>query len=79
MSLAKELARYNIRVNSVVPGLLDDGVGKMVPEKEMKEYMNYCSAGRPGKPGEVAEVVLFVASPKASYMNAQNIYVDGGI
>jgi NAD(P)-dependent dehydrogenase (short-subunit alcohol dehydrogenase family) len=79
LSLAKELARYNIRVNSVVPGLLDDGVGKMVPEKEMKEYINYCSAGRPGKPGEVAEVVLFVASPKASYMNAQNIFVDGGI
>ena len=33
LSLAKELARYNVRVNSVVPGLLDDGVGKMVPEK----------------------------------------------
>ncbi len=79
LSLAKELARYNVRVNSVVPGLLDDGVGKMVPEKEMKEYMNYCAAGRPGRTEEVAEVVLFVASPGASYVNAQNIFVDGGI
>ncbi|MFA6567040.1 MAG: SDR family oxidoreductase [Victivallales bacterium] len=79
LSLAKELSRYNIRVNSVVPGLLDEGVGKMVPEKEMKEYMNYCTAGRPGKTGEVAEVVFFLASPCASYVNAQNIFVDGGI
>lgn len=79
LSLAKELARYGIRVNSVVPGLLDAGVGRMVPEKEMAEYVNYCAAGRPGKPAEVAEVVAFLASDAASYVNAQQIFVDGGI
>jgi 3-oxoacyl-[acyl-carrier protein] reductase len=78
-SLAKELSRYNIRVNSVVPGLLSDGVGRMVPEKEVAEYVRYCSAGRPGTPDEVAEVVVFIASEKAQYINAQNIFVDGGI
>ena len=78
-SLAKELSRYNIRVNSVVPGLLDDGVGKMVPEKELAEYVRYCTAGRPGKTAEAAEVVAFMASERASYMNAQNVFVDGGI
>lgn len=79
LALAKELARYNIRVNSVVPGLLEEGVGRMVPEKERGEYLNYCAAGRPGKMSEVAEVVAFLASEKASYMNAQNVFVDGGI
>ena len=79
LSLAKELARYNIRVNSVVPGLLDEGVGKMVPDKERAEYLNYCAAGRAGKTSEVAEVAVFLASDKASYMNAQNVFVDGGI
>jgi 3-oxoacyl-[acyl-carrier protein] reductase len=79
ISLAKELARYNIRVVSVVPGLLDEGVGKMVPEKELAEYVRYCAAGRPGKTDEVAEVVAFVASDGASYINAQDIFVDGGI
>lgn len=79
LSLAKELARYNIRVNSVVPGLLEEGVGQMVPEKELKEYISYCTAARPGKTSEVAEVIGFLASDKASYMNAQNIFVDGGI
>ena len=79
LSLASELSRYNIRVNSVVPGLLDEGVGKMVPEKELAEYIHYCAAGRPGKTEEVAEVVAFLASDRARYINAQNIFVDGGI
>jgi len=79
VSLAKELSRYNIRVNSVVPGLLDDGVGRMVPEKELAEYIRYCAAGRPGKTLEAAEVVVFLASDRAAYINAQNIFVDGGI
>jgi NAD(P)-dependent dehydrogenase (short-subunit alcohol dehydrogenase family) len=79
LSLAKELARYGIRVNSVVPGLLDAGVGRMVPEKEMAEYVRYCAAGRAGKPEEVAEVVAFLASDAASYVNAQQIFVDGGM
>ena len=79
LALAKEFSRYNIRVNSVVPGLLEEGVGKMVPEKELAEYVRYCTAGRPGRPEEAAAVVAFLASDAASYVNAQNIFVDGGI
>src|SRR5512146_922418 len=47
ISLAKEMARYGIRVNAIVPGLLDGGVGRMVPEKQAAEYMKYCAAARP--------------------------------
>ncbi|MFA6093477.1 MAG: SDR family oxidoreductase [Elusimicrobiota bacterium] len=79
LSLAKELSRYGIRVNEVVPGLLSEGVGRLVPEKEMTEYVQYCTAGRPGTPQEVAEVVSFLASDKAGYINAQSVFVDGGI
>jgi NAD(P)-dependent dehydrogenase (short-subunit alcohol dehydrogenase family) len=78
LSLAKELSRYNIRVNEVVPGLLSKGVGELVPEKERAEYLRYCAAGRPGEPGEIAEVVAFLASEKAQYINAQRVFVDGG-
>jgi len=78
-SLAREFAPFNIRVNSIVPGLLEDGVGRMVPEKELKEYENYCTTGRIGKMDEVANVIVFTASGKASYVNGQNIFVDGGI
>jgi NAD(P)-dependent dehydrogenase (short-subunit alcohol dehydrogenase family) len=79
LALAGELSRYKIRVNSVVPGLLEAGVGRMVPEKEMADYLRHCAAGRPGKMDEVAEVVAFLSSDAAGYVNAQNIFVDGGI
>lgn len=79
LALARELARYHIRVNEVVPGLLSKGVGTLVPEKEMAEYVRYCTAGRAGEPEEVAEVVAFLASDKATYINGQSIFVDGGI
>lgn len=79
LSLAREMARYNIRVNEVVPGLLSDGVGRMVPEAELKEYLKYCTAGRPGNPAEVAELVEFLLSDRAGYINAQSIGINGGI
>ena len=79
LALAKELARYGIRVNSVVPGLLEGGVGRLVPEKELADYARHCAAGRPGRAAEVAEVVAFVASEAAGYLNGQNVFVDGGL
>ncbi len=78
-SLAKELGRYNVRVNSVVPGLIDGGVSVKVPEKQQQQYINYCSLSRLGTPEEVANVIAFVASEKSAYMNGQRVFVDGGI
>lgn len=79
IALAKELARYNIRVNTVVPGMLTGGVGLNVPEKQYNEYMKYCAAGRPGKPEEVADYIAFLASDRAAYINAQSLIIDGGL
>jgi len=79
LALAKELARYGIRVVEVVPGLLSRGVGAMVPKKELEEYVRYCAAGRPGEPEEVAEVIAFLASDRAAYINGRSYFVDGGI
>jgi NAD(P)-dependent dehydrogenase (short-subunit alcohol dehydrogenase family) len=50
-----------------------------VPEKEYQEYIHYCAAGRPGRMEEVAELVCFLASDRAGYINAQNIIIDGGL
>jgi 3-oxoacyl-[acyl-carrier protein] reductase len=79
LSLARELARYQVRVNAVVPGLLTDGVSRQVPGDQQADYEKHCTLGRAGTPEEVAELVAFLASDRASYINAQAIHVDGGI
>ncbi|MBI6546516.1 MAG: 3-oxoacyl-ACP reductase FabG [Cyanobacteria bacterium NC_groundwater_1444_Ag_S-0.65um_54_12] len=78
-SLAKELCRYGIRVNAVSPGFVDVGVGTNLTESQRREYVKYCSLGRSGKAEEVAELVVFLASEQSSFINAQNIVIDGGL
>ena len=79
VSLAKELARYGIRVNALVPGLIEGGIGSNVNQRQLAEYNRYCALGRPGKPEEVAELAAFLISERASYLNAQGVVLDGGL
>jgi 3-oxoacyl-[acyl-carrier protein] reductase len=79
IALARELGRYAIRVNAVVPGMLSEGVSVNVPAKQQEEYKQYCALSRVGTPEEVAELVAFLASDRSSYINGQSILVDGGI
>jgi 3-oxoacyl-[acyl-carrier protein] reductase len=79
MALARELGRYNIRVNAVVPGMLDGGVSVNIPTKQQEQYKQHCAMSRAGSCEEVAELVAFLASDRSSYINAQLIHVDGGI
>lgn len=78
-SLANEFKRFGIRVNSVVPGLIEGGISKAIPDEQREDFISHCAVGRPGTAREVAEVVCFLASDRSSYINAQNIFVDGGI
>lgn len=79
LALAAELKRFNIRVNNVVPGLLEGGVSKGVPDDLIEMFVRHNAVGRTGTARDIAETVCFVASDKAGYINAQNIFVDGGI
>ncbi|MCL2701775.1 MAG: SDR family oxidoreductase [Phycisphaerae bacterium] len=79
LSLAGELGRYNIRVNAIVPGMLTGGVSVNIPTKQQEKYKDFCSLSRAGEPEEVAELAAFLASDRSSYINAQAIFVDGGI
>ncbi|MFZ5952543.1 MAG: SDR family NAD(P)-dependent oxidoreductase [Candidatus Rifleibacteriota bacterium] len=78
-SLTAELKKFKIRVNSVIPGLLEGGVAKGVPDDLREDFIKHCAAGRAGKANDVAELVAFISSDRASYINGQNITVDGGI
>jgi 3-oxoacyl-[acyl-carrier protein] reductase len=77
--LARELAKYNIRVNSVAPGIVDTDMGAQIAEKLRKEVVSKVILGRVGKPEEIANVVAFLASSLSNYMTGQVIRVDGGM
>jgi 3-oxoacyl-[acyl-carrier protein] reductase len=59
--------------------MLTDGVSVNVPEKQQEEYKQYCALSRVGTPEEVGELIAFLASDRAGYINGQAIHVDGGI
>ena len=78
-SAAKELAPYNIRVNSIAPGFIDtDMVMTLSPEK-YKERMDSIKMKRIGTTEDVANCALFLASDLSSYITGQVIGVDGGM
>ncbi|MEE2640156.1 MAG: 3-oxoacyl-ACP reductase family protein [Planctomycetota bacterium] len=76
--LSKELARRNIMVNAVAPGVIQTEMGESIPEENRKWMLSQVPLGRFGEPGEVASVVLFLASDLASYVSGQTIHVNGG-
>jgi NAD(P)-dependent dehydrogenase (short-subunit alcohol dehydrogenase family) len=78
-ALAKELARYGIRVLCLAPGLLEDGIGKNVPDYSLADYLKHCSLGRVGTFAEVAEFAAFLVSDLNTYMNGETIVMDGGL
>ena len=78
-ALAAELKRFNIRVNTVIPGMMEGGVAKGVPDDLRADFLKHNTRGRAGTAEDVAEFVCFLASDKSSYINGQHIAVDGGI
>jgi 3-oxoacyl-[acyl-carrier protein] reductase len=87
--LANQYAADNITVNTVCPGLIltkrqeELSVSraadrKMTLERYLEESARTIPAGRLGRPEEIGDVVTFLASEQASYINGANLLVDGG-
>jgi NAD(P)-dependent dehydrogenase (short-subunit alcohol dehydrogenase family) len=78
-ALAREVGRHGIRVNLLSPGLLDTGLGRMLPPHRIKEYVGQAALGRTGTAAEVAEAAVFLASSDASFVSAAKVGLDGGL
>lgn len=75
-ALAVELAKREITVNCVAPGLIDT---EMVAPEVLEEAMKIIPLRRMGKPEEVAALVAFLMTPEAAYITRQVISVNGGM
>ena len=77
---ALALAPHGIRVNAVGPGSIDTAMMAKINSNPsaLETVMSRTPMKRIGLPREVADVVAFLASPKASYITGETIYIDGG-
>lgn len=76
-SLARELGKYNIRVNAVAPGITETDMVKNLPKEMIEPLLKTIPLGRIGKPEDVANAFLFLASDMASYVTGEILSVDG--
>lgn len=78
-TMAANYARYNIRVNSVAPGVIETPMTSILPDGPRKDgLLRMHLLNRAGQPEEVAKVIRFLLSDDASYVTADNWCVDGG-
>jgi 3-oxoacyl-[acyl-carrier protein] reductase len=76
---ARELGRYNIRVNAVAPGFTLTDMVLQMPEPIRDGMIARTPLGRIGEPRDIANAYLFLASDEASFITGQVLRVDGGI
>ncbi len=77
VSLARELGKYNIRVNAVAPGVTRTDMVAALPDEMVARVAAGIPMGRVGEPEEVANAFLFLASDMASYVSGAILAVDG--
>jgi NAD(P)-dependent dehydrogenase (short-subunit alcohol dehydrogenase family) len=81
-SLACEVGKYNIRVNSIAPGYIKTGMEVDTPKEIVAAIDAHFSArapiGRPGYPEDFEAIAAYLASDSSSFMTGETIVIDGG-
>jgi 3-oxoacyl-[acyl-carrier protein] reductase len=77
-TVAREMGRYNVNVNSVAPGMILTDMFKDLPEEIKQKAADETVFNRLGDPDDVAHIVSFLASDKSRHITGEVIKVDGG-
>ncbi|QSO55017.1 SDR family oxidoreductase [Alicyclobacillus curvatus] len=78
-ALAKEIGPSGITVNAVAPGAIETDMLQGLSEEEVSQLQARTPVGRLGHPDDVANAVVFLASPRTSYITGQVISPNGGL
>jgi acetoacetyl-CoA reductase len=78
MSVAQEVARKGVTVNTVSPGYIATEMVMAVPEDIRNKIIADIPVGRLGEPQEVAYMVTFLASEQANFITGADISINGG-
>ncbi|MEO5565073.1 MAG: acetoacetyl-CoA reductase [Luteimonas sp.] len=79
MSLAREVARKGITVNSIAPGYCETAMVMAIPEEIRVGIVNQIPVGRLGKPSEIGRTVVFLAADDAGFITGADIPINGGM
>ncbi|MCF8474979.1 MAG: 3-oxoacyl-ACP reductase FabG [Emcibacter sp.] len=77
-TLALELARFQINVNAVAPGLIETPMTRSMPEEARSRLLRMQPTGKMGSVDDIASAVCFLSSNDAAFINGQILHVDGG-
>ena len=78
MTLAQEVARKGVTVNTVSPGYIATDSVMAAPEETRKQIVAQIPVGRPGAPEDVAYVVDFLSAPEAGFITGADFAANGG-
>ena len=78
-SLAREVGKRNITINSIAPGFIDTDMTKQNDGVNRDELIKEIPLARFGKPDEIAHLACFLCSEEASYITGQVIHINGGL
>jgi NAD(P)-dependent dehydrogenase (short-subunit alcohol dehydrogenase family) len=80
LALARQLARYNIRVNAIAPGMIrtDMTMGVWSDPERLEALENWIPLGHMGEPRDIAKTALFLASDDSKHITGHTLVVDGG-
>ena len=78
-SLAKEVARFRVRVNAIAPGFIDTDMTASMDPEVLRKLHAQIPARRPGTAQEVARLALFLAGDDTAYVTGQVWNLDGGL